>query len=230
VEVSVWVAVAAGVPGLAALILTGLMWRHLKRLRAGQRVLLPDGANASIVDRQAALQRAMARVEDGLSNLEDLVESQAETTEAALRTSLRFQGMVRYDAYRDMGGRQSWSVALLDGNHSGSIITSLHARDHARVYLKQMVEGAPSQRLSPEELRAVTLALGREPGPPPPLTPRTPRPPGEVAAGDADETAGDAGDESRVDTEAAAPAPEIPPADTPTGEFDSPEGGGDPAR
>ncbi|MFP5451817.1 MAG: DUF4446 family protein [Thermoleophilia bacterium] len=233
-EVSVWVAVAAGVPGLVALVLTGLMWRSLKRLRAGQRVLLPDGANAPLLDRQAALQRAMTRVEEGLSNLEDLVESQAETTEAALRTSLRFQGMVRYDAYRDMGGRQSWSVALLDGNHSGSIITSLHARDHARVYLKQMVEGVPGQRLSPEELRAATLALGREPGPPPPPTPRTPRTPGAAAAagaGGADDTAeapqaGPAADAAAGDEAVRSP-------DTPTGEFDfperAPERGDDPA-
>jgi hypothetical protein len=233
VEVSVWVAVAAGVPGLVALVLTGLMWRSLKRLRAGQKVLLPDGANASLLDRQAGLQRAMARVEEGLSNLEDLVESQAETTEAALRTSLRFQGMVRYDAYRDMGGRQSWSVALLDGNHSGSIITSLHARDHARVYLKQMVEGVPSQRLSPEELRAVTLALGREPGPPPPPTPRTPRAPGSVAAGDEGE--GDAPpDETAEAPPADTVADETRPGDTPTGEFEFPERGpgpgDDPAR
>lgn len=223
-EVNVWVAVAAGVPGLVALILTGLMWRSLKGLRAGQQVLLPDGASASLLDRQAALQRAMARVEEGLSNLEDLVENQAETTEAALRTSLRFQGMVRYDAYRDMGGRQSWSVALLDGNHSGSIITSLHARDHARVYLKQMIEGVPSQRLSPEELRAVTLALGREPGPPPPPTPRTPR-----ASAGAVAAAGEGGADGPAEAPQAESAAEpggdeaAPPADTPTGEFEFPE-------
>jgi hypothetical protein len=233
VEVSVWVAVAAGVPGLVALILTGLMWRNMRRVRAGQQVLLPDGANASLVDRQAGLQRAMARVEDGLSNLEDLVESQAATTEAALRTSLRFQGMVRYDAYRDMGGRQSWSVALLDGNHSGSIITSLHARDHARVYLKQMVEGTPSQRLSPEELRAVTLALGREPGPPPPPTPRAPRTVGRPADGAAGD---DPAEADAVDVIAPAPAPQPVdgpgerPGDTPTGEFEFPERGERPAH
>lgn len=233
-QVSVWVAVAAGVPGLVALILAGLMWRNLARLRAGQQVLLPDGANASLLDRQATLQRAMARVEEGLSNLEDLVESQAETTEAALRTSLRFQGMVRYDAYRDMGGRQSWSVALLDGNHSGSIITSLHARDHARVYLKQMVEGVPSQRLSPEELRAATLALGREPGPPPPPTPRAPRTSG--AATDGDDGVGEAPADAPAEASpanTAAPG-EVRAGDTPTGEFEFPERpaapGGDPGR
>lgn len=165
-EVSDWVAAAAGVAGLIALISCAALWMSLRRTRAAQRVLLPDGSSAGLVDRQAALQRAQARLEEGLRDLQALVERQGEVTEASLRTSLRFQGMVRYDAYRDMGGQQSWSIALLDANQSGAVVTSLHARDHARVYLKEMAEGTPSQRLSPEEERAVAIALGR-PVPPP---------------------------------------------------------------
>lgn len=174
-EVSVWVAVAAGVPGLIALALAGLLWRRLARVRTAQQVLLPDGAAAPLVDRQAALQRAVARVEQGLTDLESMVERQGQVTERGLRTSLRFHGMVRYDAYRDMGGAQSWSIALLDGNRTGSVITSLHARDHARVYLKEMVEGEAGQRLSPEEERAVAIALGRPPVTEEPA--QAPRPP-----------------------------------------------------
>lgn len=193
-EVSVWIAVAAGAPGVIALIALAFMWRAQSRLRAGQQVLLPDGASASLLDRQAALQRAMARVEQGLSDLESLAERQGEVTERGLRTSLRFQGMVRYDAYRDMGGAQSWSVALLDGNQTGSIITSLHARDHARVYLKEMVDGVPGQRLSPEEQRAVDLALARPVGPTrvaDPRPSRDPQPPDAPPPPDARPPSGD---------------------------------------
>jgi hypothetical protein len=176
-DVNVWWAVAAGVPGLIAVIGCAVLWASLRRLRAGQRVLLPDGASAGLVDRQASLQRAMTRLEEGLEDLRSLVERQGEVTEASLRTSLRFQGMVRYDAYRDMGGQQSWSIALLDGNQSGAVVTSLHARDHARVYLKELVEGSPGQRLSPEEERAVALATGRPV--PPPREPEQAAPAGE---------------------------------------------------
>lgn len=172
----VWVAVAVGAPGLVALVGCIALWIAVRRLRAGQRVLLPDGTTAGLLDRQATLQRAMTRLEQGLKDLESLVERQGEVTERGLSTSLRFQGMVRYDAYRDMGGSQSWSIALLDGNQSGAVVTSLHARDHARVYLKELVEGAPGQRLSPEEERAVALAIG---GPPRP--PRAAVPPAETA-------------------------------------------------
>jgi hypothetical protein len=179
-EVDLWVAVAAGAPGLIALVLCGFLWASLRRVRASQQVLLPDGASAGLVDRQASLQRAQGRLEQGLRDLEALVERQGEVTETGLRSSLRFQGMVRYDAYRDMGGQQSWSIALLDADQNGAVVTSLHARDHARVYLKEMAEGTPSQRLSPEEERAVALALGRPA--PPPREPEPSPPPGDGEA------------------------------------------------
>jgi hypothetical protein len=176
-EVYDWVAVAAGAAALIALVLCGLLWASLRRVRATQEVLLPDGASAGLVDRQASLQRAQGRLEEALRDLQAVVEQQGEATEASLRTALRFQGMVRYDAYRDMGGQQSWSIALLDGNQSGAVVTSLHARDHARVYLKELVEGSPGQRLSPEEERAVALATGRPV--PPPREPEQAAPAGE---------------------------------------------------
>jgi hypothetical protein len=170
-----WVVIVAAIPGVAALVGVILLWVGQRRLRSAQRVLLPDGTATGLVDRQAALQRAMDRLEQGLHDLQALVERQGEVTEHSLASALRFQGMVRYDAYRDMGGQQSWSIALLDEHKTGAVVTSLHARDHARVYLKELVQGVPGQRLSPEEERAVTLALGAAP-------PRLPEPDAEPPA------------------------------------------------
>ncbi len=160
-EGTLLVAVAAGAGAVLALAGVLALWIAFRRLRAAQQVLLPDGATAGLIDRQASLQRAVLRVEEGLSDLQSLVERQGEVTERSLATSLRFQGLVRYDAYRDMGGSQSWSIALIDGNGTGAVVTCLHARDHARMYMKELEEGTPSQRLSPEEEKAVALATGR---------------------------------------------------------------------
>lgn len=173
VDVALWMVIAAAVPGVAATVVAVLLWVSLRRTRAAQKALLPDGVSVSVVDRQASLQRAIDRVEGGVADLESLVERQGEITERELRSALRFQGLVRYDAYRDMGGRQSWSIALLDGTKSGAVISCLHARDHARVYLKEILEGVASQRLSPEEERAMASALGHTP---PPLSPPPPDP------------------------------------------------------
>ena len=198
-EGTLLVAVAAGAGAVLALAGVLALWVAFRRLRAAQQVLLPDGATAGLIDRQASLQRAVTRVEQGLSDLQSLVERQGEVTERSLATSLRFQGLVRYDAYRDMGGSQSWSIALIDGNGTGAVVTCLHARDHARMYMKELEEGTPSQRLSPEEEKAVALATGRpvrepsaeatlpehaEPAPPEPAEHAEPAAPSEPTTGE----------------------------------------------
>lgn len=151
---------AAAVPGVVALVMAIVLWVKVRRSRAAQRLLLPDGPAVSLVDRQADLQARLAGVQAALDDLRALVDRQAEYTARELAKVLRFQGLVRFDAYRDMGGNQSWSIALLDQNANGTVITCLHARDHARVYMKEVVGGASEQRLSPEEQRAIAMATG----------------------------------------------------------------------
>ena len=67
--------------------------------------------------------------------------------------------MVRYDAYGEMSGRQSSSIALLDSHRSGVVLSSILHRENARVYVKQLVEGQAEHELSPEEQEAVAAAL-----------------------------------------------------------------------
>jgi hypothetical protein len=69
---------------------------------------------------------------------------------------------VRYDAYNEMSGRQSTSVALLDARRSGLVLSSIHHREQARQYVKQLREGASVVPLSPEEQEAVRAALAGE--------------------------------------------------------------------
>lgn len=158
-DVALWMVGAAAVPGVLALFVAFGLWLKLRRLRAEQRVLLPDGERGGLVERQAALARAGDRLNERLDHVGDEVTRLMEYTNAELRGTLRFQGIVRYDAYQDMGGEQSWSMAILNADHTGAIMTSLHARDHARVYLKQVIAGVSEQRLSPEEERAVAIAM-----------------------------------------------------------------------
>ncbi len=167
-EVDLWMVGAAAGPGVVALVVALVLWVKLRRVRADQRVLLPDGAQVAIVERQAVLARAGDRVNDRLDDLRAEVTRLMEHTNTGLRGALRFQGVVRYDAYQDMGGQQSWSMAILTAERTGAIITSLHARDHARVYLKQVAAGVSEQRLSPEEERALAAAMA---DPAPSITP-----------------------------------------------------------
>lgn len=81
---------------------------------------------------------------------------------AALRAeaagALRHLGIVRYDAFSDVGGRLSWSVALLDDHGDGVVLTSIHGRSEARSYAKSIAGWTCDQPLSPEEQDAVTSA------------------------------------------------------------------------
>ena len=170
---AVWFVAAAAAPGAAALVVAVVLWVKLRRVRGEQRMLLPDGTSVGLVERQAAMVRTVERLGDRLDDLRAEVTRLIEHTNTGLRGALRFQGIVRYDAYSEMGGAQSWSMAVLNADRTGAIVTSLHARDHARVYLKELVNGASSQRLSPEEQRAVAAAMG---DPAPTITPTTAAP------------------------------------------------------
>jgi hypothetical protein len=80
--------------------------------------------------------------------------------EERLDGTIAHRAMVRYDAYNEMSGRQSTTIALLDARRSGVVLSSIHHRDQARVYAKQIVEGKSELQLSPEEEEAVRTALG----------------------------------------------------------------------
>jgi hypothetical protein len=78
---------------------------------------------------------------------------------SGLSTALRHVSVVRYDAFGDVSGRQSFSAAILDDNGDGLVITSLHSRAESRTLLKGIMAGA-GEGLSPEEQEAVDYASG----------------------------------------------------------------------
>lgn len=69
-------------------------------------------------------------------------------------------GLVRFDAFGDVSGDQSFSIALLDGNGNGAIITGLFGRHDSRCYGKPVIGGRTEQALSDEEEVALQRALG----------------------------------------------------------------------
>jgi len=79
-----------------------------------------------------------------------------------LADALRHVAVVRYDAFGDMGGRMSFTAALLDDSGDGLVITSINGRTEARAYAKGVKQGTSEQSLSPEETEAIALALGRK--------------------------------------------------------------------
>ena len=92
------------------------------------------------------------------SNFEK-VERELENLKMASRLSVQKIGMIRFNPFENMGGDHSFSVALLDMNNSGVIITSLYIRDGNRVYGKAIRNGVSEHSLSVEEKKALEEAI-----------------------------------------------------------------------
>ena len=81
---------------------------------------------------------------------------------ADLDKAFTHRAVVRYDAFRDIGGEQSASIALLDNQASGLVISMIHSRDYARIYVKELRRSVPDRALSPEEVEVVEKALAMD--------------------------------------------------------------------
>ncbi len=75
-----------------------------------------------------------------------------------LAQALRHVAVVRYDAFGDMGGRLSFSAALVDDAGDGIVLSSIHARGESRTYAKGVVGGKSDAKLTPEEQQALAAA------------------------------------------------------------------------
>jgi uncharacterized protein YlxW (UPF0749 family) len=120
----------------------------------------PKAARKIADDRQAVLMltkhdQDLARVKVAARQL---AEEQARQVDL-VSTAVQRVGLVRYDAFEDMGGHLSFSAALLDANGDGLIITSINGRQDTRCYAKPVESWSSGHNLSEEEEQAVRQAL-----------------------------------------------------------------------
>jgi hypothetical protein len=87
-----------------------------------------------------------------------------DVTRGELKETLQHLAIVRYDAFGDTGGKLSWSLALLDDNGDGVVLTSINSRADARTYAKEIKSFTSESKLSPEEEEAIET-LAKESGP-----------------------------------------------------------------
>jgi hypothetical protein len=156
VTASLAVAIAACVAAGIALAAAALLWWKTSRLAAAQAVVLGSGSGdllefaVSLQARIDDLHGAVDEVAAGLSRVDRRVDGAVTNT-----------AVVRYDAYEGTGGQQSASVAMLDANRTGTVVTAIQGRDYARIYVKDLDRGRSSVALSPEEQEAVDRAMAR---------------------------------------------------------------------
>jgi hypothetical protein len=153
------VAIAAAGVALLALLLALVLALRLRRLRKGlQRALGEHGDDLVEVlgSHSTQLEDARRAVGELGTRLDDLREH--------VRSTISRVGLVRYDAFDDMGGALSFSTALLDEHGDGLVISAINGRTETRCYGKALINGASEHHLSDEELAAIEAAVeGRPP-------------------------------------------------------------------
>jgi hypothetical protein len=148
---------ASGVAILAFISGTIANFR-IRRLHRGLSMLDGPDGQESVLD---ALGRGAAETQSLRSELAR-AKGELDIARSELADALRHVAVVRYDAFGDMGGRMSFTAALLDDSGDGLVITSINGRTEARAYAKGVKQGTSDQSLSPEETEAIALALGRK--------------------------------------------------------------------
>jgi len=156
-------ALTAGAVALIALILAIILAVKLRRMRSAQRAVL-GSENRDLVQHAARLERGFVELRDWLEDAAAGIDARMVGAEARIASCVTHRSLIRYDAYGEMSGRQSSSLALLDATHSGVVLSSIHHRESARVYVKQIVAGESELELSPEELEAIESAIAERPG------------------------------------------------------------------
>jgi hypothetical protein len=151
-----WIAIAAAAAAVVALLACLWLWLRIRRLRAGQAVLL-GGGKGDLVDFAVSLQ---GRIDD-LHRAVDEVAAGLVRVDRRVDESVRNTSIFRYDAFGASGGAQSASLAVLDSQRTGIVVSAIQGRDYARIYMKELDRGNPSVALSPEEAEAVERAMSR---------------------------------------------------------------------
>lgn len=142
------VAVAAAAVAALSLAWNVALARRLKRLRAPLRRRAARGA---VAETPLTPDSLVGEVEQLAKTVDVLRDEQS--------YAIQRVGLVRFDAFQDMGGKLSFAVAMLDGEGSGIVLSSINGRTDTRIYAKPVEAGASRHNLSDEEAEAIRRAL-----------------------------------------------------------------------
>lgn len=146
--------------GLAAawlilLAYTTLLSRRMARLSKRREARLEEGRIEDVLDYVSENTRAVTDMRARVEELGRLNHEQS----CGLTGCIQRVAMVRFNAFEDVGGEQSFAIALLDAQANGVVLSSLYGRQDSRLYAKTVIGGQGERPLSDEERRAVEKAL-----------------------------------------------------------------------
>ena len=144
---------------LILLLLVGWLLMALRLRRMNRQLLaLTRGSEGNSLEE--VLTAHLDTVHTTVKQME-ILEQAVAVLQAQMPSCLQRAHLIRYDAFADVGGEQSFSLALLDANGNGVVLTSVYSRMDVRVYAKAIRDGRASHPLSEEENRALRESAAR---------------------------------------------------------------------
>ena len=148
---------------LTVLVIVGVVWvldlqARLHRLQDRQESELIAGDEDATLT--TAVKSLAARLSDTTARTERLM-ARSEQIDAALIHTVQGVGLVRFRAFQDTGGDQSFALALTDGEGNGVVISALYRRDATRIYAKPIEGWLSPKKLGEEEEQALAEARRR---------------------------------------------------------------------
>lgn len=145
---------------LAAIIVLLAIWsaylhKEMSKIKKNSQILFSGKKASDLEDIILGQVEKLKSLDQSIVSLKDADRLILEKLSRAVQKV----GMIRFNPFGEVGGNQSFAVALLDNSDSGVIILSLYSRDGVRVYAKPIEAGKSQYQLSKEEAEALQLAM-----------------------------------------------------------------------
>jgi hypothetical protein len=154
------VAMAAGGVAVVALLFAAYLATRVRRLRQAQTAVMGEHEQRDLVAHAERVETGFTQLREWVEETMERIGQRMDLTEQRVDGCVAHTAVIRYDAYNELSGHQSSSIALLDARRTGVVLSSIVHRDQARLYVKRVHAGEPEIALSPEEQQAVDEALG----------------------------------------------------------------------
>lgn len=146
-----------GLAGLFVLLflIVLIMMIQMGKLKKKYKLFM-DGKNAktleeSIVSRMDEIEKLMASSQKNETDISTITKN--------MKYCFQKVGLVKYDAFHEMGGKLSFSIALLNELNDGFIINAMHSREGCYTYIKEIIDGNSIITLAEEEKEALEMAM-----------------------------------------------------------------------
>lgn len=128
---------------------------QMRKLKKNYNIFM-SGKNAKSLEE--VIKTRLSQV-DSLLEANELNEKNINLLFRNMKLAYQKMGLVKYDAFQEMGGKLSFSLAMLDGRNNGYIINAMHTREGCYTYIKEIIDGNSIIVLSKEEQEALKMAM-----------------------------------------------------------------------